>query len=604
MSETFLKLLDLLDKRERRNAVLLFIMMLLMGLLEVLGVASVMPFIAVLANPEVIQTNHYLNFVYTSLGFDDSLSFLIFLGSVVFILVVGSLGFKALTTWVMTRYAQMRNFSLSSRLMRGYLNRPYSFFLNRHSADLGKSILSEVAQVIKGSLIPAIELVANTIVAILIIMLVVVVDPLVALFALAVLGGAYAATYVLLRKRLAKLGEDRVRVVRQRFQITQEAFGGIKDVKVLGLENGYLRSFRNPASRLAVIIANHKLISEIPQFAMQAIAFGCMLILLLALLITREGDLGAVLPLIGLYAFAGSRLNPALQALYRAFTSLRFGKPALDLLHSDLATTESIRGALDTVSVPDARGVVHLNSELRLENVTYTYPLAPNPALVDFSLTIPAKVTVGLVGTTGAGKTTAVDLILGLLVPDKGQLKVDGKSVTGNNLRSWQRNLGYVPQHIFLTDDTVAANIAFGVKTNEIDQQAVERAARIAELHDFVNHDLPSGYQTLVGERGVRLSGGQRQRIGIARALYRDPDLLVLDEATSALDNLTEKVVMEAVHNLGHRKTIIIIAHRLSTVKECDTIFLLEQGRLKASGTFSELAERDQHFSLMAAGLS
>lgn len=604
MIDIYRKIRDLLDARERRNAILLFGMMLVMGLLEVAGVASIMPFIAVLAKPDVVHTNVYLNTIYQNLGFANTNNFLLFLGIVLFILVVGSLAFKALTKWAMARYVQMRNYSLSSRLLRGYLNRPYSFFLNRHSADLGRSVLSEVGSVINKGLMPAMELVANAVVAILIISLIVAVNPVVAIIALVVLGGAYASIYLSLRNYLSRIGADRVRASRERFQITQEAMGGIKDVKILGLENGYIQSFRNPASRLATIMAIEKLISEVPQFAMQAIVYGGMLILLLTLLIARDGDLGAVLPLMALYALAGSRLNPAVQLIYKSFTTLRFGKPALDILHRDLLETGSIEGISSTATIDESHELVRLRSEVRLDKIHYSYPQAERPALVDLSLTIPAKTTVGLVGSTGAGKTSAVDIILGLLVPQKGELRVDGTPITGDAIRAWQRNLGYVPQHIFLTDDTVAANIAFGTPPDDIDQEAVERCARITELHGFVMQDLPKGYQTMVGERGIRLSGGQRQRIAIARALYHDPDVLVLDEATSALDNLTEKAVMDAVQNLAHRKTIIIIAHRLSTVRDCDVIFLLEHGRVKALGTFAELAEHDKHFRLMAAGLT
>ena len=602
MIDTFRKIRDLLDARERRNALILFVMMLFMGLFEVVGVVSIMPFIAVLAKPDVVYTNSYLSATYQFFGFSNTNNFLLFLGGVLFVLVVGSLAFRALTKWATVRYVQMRNYSLSCRLLQGYLERPYSFFLNRHSADLGKTVLSEVSGVIGKGLMPAMELVANTIVAVLIISLVVAVDPMVAAIALVILGGAYATIYLSLRSYLTRIGTDRVSATRQCYQIAQEALGGIKDVKVLGLEKGYIHSFQNPAMRLARISTKFKFISEVPQFAMQAIVYGGMLIILLALMVARDGDLAAVLPLIALYAFAGSRLNPALQTIYRSFTTLRFSKHALDTLHKDLVEIGSIGGAASIIN-DRSHGLLRLQSELQLDNITYSYPQAEHPALIDLSLTIPAKTTVGLVGSTGAGKTTVVDIIMGLLVSQQGEMRVDGIPITGGAIRDWQNNLGYVPQHIFLTDDTVAANIAFGTPPNEIDQDAVERAARIADLHHFVMEELPNGYQTMVGERGIRLSGGQRQRIGIARALFHDPDVLVLDEATSALDNLTEKAVMDAVHNLGHRKTIILIAHRLSTVRECDVIFLLEHGKLKASGTFTELVERDESFSMMAAGL-
>ncbi|PYF99444.1 ABC-type bacteriocin/lantibiotic exporter with double-glycine peptidase domain [Thioalkalivibrio sp. ALE21] len=600
MLETYRKIRDLLDARERRNAVLLFGMMLVMGLLEAVGVASVMPFISVVANPEVVETNDSLNAVYTGLGFTSTDTFLLFLGGGVFVLVVGGLAFKAVTHWAMARFTHMREYSLSSRLLRGYLGRPYSFFLNRHSADLGKSVLSEVGQVINNALMPAVNLLAHGIVAIFLVALVVAVNPVVAVFAVLVLGGAYGLIYWVLRRYIGRIGALRVKANQERFQIAQEALGGIKDVKVLGLENGYLRGFAGPASRFSRVQASNQIINQVPRFALEALVFGGMLVLLMVLLAAEGGELANVLPLIALYAFAGTRLMPALQQVYGALAKLRFGQPALEALHRDLVETEQA-GASATAKVrAETHEVLPLTESIAMDGIVYTYPQAEQPALNHLSLTIPARTTVGLVGSTGAGKTTAVDLILGLLEPQQGHLKIDGQPVSGEAVRAWQRNIGYVPQSIFLTDDTVAANIAFGVSPEQIDPAAVERAARIAELHNFVVSEMPQGYDTLVGERGVRLSGGQRQRIGIARALYHDPEVLVLDEATSALDNLTEKAVMDAVHNLGHRKTIIMIAHRLSTVRECDRIYVLNHGELEAQGTYDELVEGHEAFRAMA----
>lgn len=241
-----------------------------------------------------------------------------------------------------------------------------------------------------------------------------------------------------------------------------------------------------------------------------------------------------------------------------------------------------------------------VKQDIELDQLTYSYPGAKGLAVCDLSLSIPARSTVGLVGASGSGKTTTVDIILGLLTPNAGLLRVDGNSITVSNVRAWQRSIGYVPQHIYLIDDTVAANIALGVPSDQIDLAAVERAARIAMLHEFVINEMPSGYSTRVGERGVRLSGGQRQRIGIARALYHDPEVLILDEATSALDNLTEQAVMNALNTLGNSKTIILIAHRLSTVRGCDQIILLEAGRVKSKGTFNELTKNNESFRAMA----
>jgi len=296
----------------------------------------------------------------------------------------------------------------------------------------------------------------------------------------------------------------------------------------------------------------------------------------------QTGGFNNALPIVSLYVFAGYRLLPSLQQIYVAVTQLTFIRPALDKLHEEFKNLKKYNDNedLDTLS---------LNKSIILNNISYNYPNSSRTALKDISLSIPAKFTVGIVGSTGCGKTTTVDIILGLLEPQKGVLEVDGKIITKKNSRSWQRSIGYVPQSIYLSDNTVATNIAFGVDPKDIDQVAVEKASKIANLHNFVIGELPEQYQTIVGERGVRLSGGQRQRIGIARALYHNPEVLILDEATSALDSQTEKVVMEAVNNLSKNITIILIAHRLSTVKNCDIIFKLDKGQLISQGTFDEV---------------
>ena len=634
MWDVIKKFRDLLDRRERRNAVILFCMILTTGVLEAVGVASVMPFLSVLSNPGVIQEKAYLSWPYNALGFTDTNTFLFFLGIAVFCIVVFGLSFRALTEYFLARYTQMRNYSLSSRLLRSYLSRPYTWFLNRHSADLGKTILSEVGQVINQALIPTAEVIAKGVIVLCLVGMLFVIDPVVALLAAGLLGGSYFVIYLALRRFLSRIGKDRVKANQERFQIAQEAFGGIKEVKAAGLEQGYFRSFLNPARRFAKHQAANRIAGMVPRFFLEALAFGGMLIVILILLAVRGGTLDQVLPTLGVFAFAGMRLLPAMQQVYQNATKLRFGTPALDALYKDMMQGET--STQETISTKRSSDIapLHLHNHIKLSQVTYTYPGATQPAIDNLDMTIDANTTVGLAGATGAGKTTLGDLIMGLLPPDHGQILVDGQPIlesayspsnlspsthnssndsnsssstdnrqliTDNCQRSWQRALGYVPQQIFLADDTVAANIAFGVPAEEIDMQAVERAAKIAELHEFVLQELPNVYETYVGERGVRLSGGQRQRIGIARALYHDPDVLILDEATSALDNLTEKAVMDAVHNLTREKTIILIAHRLSTVQKCDQIFLLEHGRLIGQGTYDQLLNTSQEFRKMAA---
>lgn len=599
MIETYKKIFDLLTRFERRRFAALLAMVLLMGITEAAGVASILPFLAVLSDPSAIETNALLFRLYEGLGFSEINNFLIALGSLIFCLVLFSLIFKAFTLYALVRFSHMRNFSISRRLLAHYLGQPYAWFLNQHSADLGKTVLSEVDQVVDTAIIPAMRSLAHVAVVIFLIGLIIAVDPLAALGASITVGGSYLIIYTAARRYLARIGHDRLNANRERYQIAQEAFGGIKELKVRGIEGLYQQRFHNPARRFARRQAANRIIADTPRYILEAVAFGGMLALVLVLLIRGGGNLAAVIPIIGLYAFAGARLLPAMQQLYSSLTMLRFGRPALDALHRTLTELpEQPPATVDPLN--DLTPPLRLQRRLVLKDVTYRYPRQQRPALNKLNLTIEANTTVGFVGGSGAGKTTAVDVILGLLSPASGSLQVDGTTVNSTTLPRWRPSLGYVPQEIFLTDDTIAANIAFGVPRESIDQQRVENAARLANLHDFVMTRLPEQYDTAVGERGVRLSGGQRQRIGIARALYWDPDVLILDEATSALDNLTEKAVMEAVQSLTKQKTIILIAHRLTTVRDCHRIFLFREGAIEAEGTYEQLIRDNATFRALA----
>jgi ABC-type multidrug transport system fused ATPase/permease subunit len=596
MMQVLIKIITILTPSERKRGGGLMGMILVMAFLDMLGVASVMPFISVLTNPELVQTNAVLNTMFTTsshIGIQTTEQFLFALGVLVFALLVTSLVFKALTTYAQTRFALMREYSIAKRLLEGYLHQPYSWFLSRHSADLGKTILSEVQNVIENAMIPLVNLIAHSTVTLALLILLIIVDPALALSVGVVLGLAYAGIFATMRGRLKRLGQARIHANKERFTTVSEAFGAGKEVKAGGLEQAFIQRFDTPANIYAQSEANARVIAQVPRYALEAVAFGGMLLVILYMM-GKSGSFASAAPIIALYAFAGYRLMPALQQIYSALTQIRFAGPAVDVLLLDLSS-------LQVAEVQhDHPNPLSFSQAITLNHVSYRYPSATQPALKSIDLTVPVHSKVGFVGATGSGKTTIVDVVMWLLEPQEGTLKIDGQTITASNSRQWRLAIGYVPQHIYLADDSVAANIAFGLDTTDIDQAAVECAAKIANLHEFVVNELPQQYQTTVGERGVRLSGGQRQRIGIARALYHNPQVLILDEATSALDNLTEQAVMEAVYNLGRGITIILIAHRLSTVKACDTIFLLEKGELKAQGTFDELTHANERFRAMA----
>lgn len=589
--QIFKKLLFLLTPLERKRAGLLILMIMVMALLEMIGVASILPFVTVLTNPDLLETNFILSKIFqtsSAFGVENTQQFIFGLGILVFILLIISVSFKVLTIYTQVRFIEMCQCNISKRLIKGYLHQSYSWFLNRNSADFGKTILSEVNQIVINGIGSIMELISRGMVIIALISLLVVTDPKLALTVGLVLPAIYGIIFRFVKKYLKNFGKESLKNNELRFMTVSEAFGAIKEIKVGGLEKAYINIFSNSAQIFARTQTFARVISQFPRFIIEIIFFGGILLMMFYIM-SQTGGLNSALPIISLYVFASYRLMPALQQVYGSFTQLAFVAPSLDKLHEDFKSLKSLNESLD-------QEILIINKKIALKNIYYHYPNSSKAVLKNINLTIPSKSTVGFVGVTGSGKTTIVDIILGLLQPQKGTLEVDEKVITKKNLRSWQKSIGYVPQHIYLSDDTVAANIAFGTETKDINQDMIEKASKIANLYKFVVDELPKKFQTTIGERGVRLSGGQRQRVGIARALYRNPKVLILDEATSALDTQTEQVVMDAINNLSKEITIILIAHRLSTVKNCDIIYLLEEGQIKDKGSFKELQNVNEKF--------
>ena len=587
-------MLDLMAPAERRRLFMLVPVVTVNALVQVVGIASIMPFLALVSSPDTIQTNTLLRWTFDTLGFADVTGFMVFVGVIVLVVLITSNAFAAFTHLKLLRFSWDMNHLLSVRMLREYLYKPYAFFLDQNTSGLAKNILGEVRQAITGYLVSGMNLFAHGISALLILGLLVAINPALALISFAFLGGCYAIVFRIVRGRLSNAGRQRSLSDKARYKAANEALTGAKEIKLLGKEQPFLARFTTPSKRYGRFMAQQQVIAMIPRYVFETIAFGGMLIIVIYLLV-REQTLVTVLPTLGVYAFASYRLLPALQSIFGSVSSMRFSASAVELLHHDLERANPV-ATVDR----DAVEPLPFTSLVELRRVTYAYPNAPRPVFDDFSLSVKPRTSVALVGATGSGKTTAIDLLLGLLQPQAGQLMVDGVAVTSANMASWQKNLGYVPQEIFLADDTVAANIAFGVPHKKLDQEAVERAARQANIHDFIVNELPRGYETEIGERGIRLSGGQRQRLGIARALYHDPDILILDEATSALDNVTEESVFGAVNEIGKSKTVVMIAHRITTVRACDVIHVLKEGRIVAKGSYDELLQSSAAFRALA----
>ncbi|MEK6730670.1 MAG: ABC transporter ATP-binding protein [Pseudomonadota bacterium] len=588
------KIIALLDRGDRIKAGLLLFPMLVAAIVDVIGIAFVMPFIVMVADPGAIQAHQKLLYFYQLSHASSPHRFLILLGIVLFFVLVIANALGALNNWFMWKFMGAQESKISSRLLEKYLSHPYEFFLNQNTSALMKNIITETEVVSHGIIMYSMQLLTKLFAVFFIVLLLMIVNFKLAVFLSVIMGSVYAVIYAFIRKRLGRISIDMTTSQEARFQLLNESFGGVKEIKFLKLSRFFLNQFKESTEKYTSSKARLQIISTMPKYILESIAFGGVFLIVVYMLAAQHST-ATILPILGVYVFAGYRLLPALQTIFMILSSLKGGFASLDLVSHDLLTSLTIN---QENSMPSNKLI--MQKTLQLNAIQFSYPNATCPVFSNFHFVVQANTTIGLVGTTGAGKTTLIDIILGVLSHQSGALVVDNVVINGDNLSHWQANIGYVPQQIFLLDNTIASNIAFGIEKENIDYAAVERAARIANLHDFIVSELPLQYQTVVGERGVRLSGGQRQRIGIARALYRDPGVLILDEATSSLDGITELAIMDAIHNLARKKTIIIIAHRLTTLKECDVIYIMEKGKIVDKGKYESLMSVNLEFQKMA----
>jgi ATP-binding cassette, subfamily B, bacterial PglK len=586
------KLLYLLSERERKQAFSLLLLSVIIAVVDAAGVASIMPFMAVMSDPEVITSNPLLSKAYEYLAFSSERDFLVFLGSTLFWLLIGSLFLKGIGTYLTLKFTRLREYTIGRKLYSRYLEQNYSYFVSRHSAEIHKIILSEVAVVVTSGLAPLLTIISQGIVVFFLIIMLIFVDWKIAIISGLVFSVIYGLLFFATNKLVVREGMGRAEANNKRFMSLSESAGALKEIKLKGFEYKYIERFSAPARKYANHLANGLAISQLPRFALEALIFGGLIV---ASLWVGGGDSSAV-PLIALYAFAGYRLMPALQQIYTSVTQLRLVDAPLNSLYNDLTT-------LPVRDVSDEEGVKHDSSSpissIEFRNISFKYPGSDAFALSSIDLKIKRGDLVGLVGLTGSGKTTLVDLLLGLFDPTNGEVLVNGLPRKDNSLKGWSRNVAYVPQDIFIADETMRSNIAFGVPVDDIDDGAVKRASELACLDEFTM-SLPKKYETMLGERGGKLSGGQKQRVGIARALYTNPNLLVMDEATSALDTITEKNISDSIKNIAKDITVVIVAHRMSTIMSCDKIYLLESGKISASGSYKELVQANKKFEELA----
>jgi ABC-type multidrug transport system fused ATPase/permease subunit len=567
------KLGYIFDKRDKWKIALLLVAVVIGSFLELLGVTIFMPFINIIQEPGEIQRKWYLRMFYELFHFQSAKSFLAALSAAIIVVYVVKNVYLIIEKSYIYRFSYNTQMKLSTRLLNTYMKEPYTFHLNKNIATLQRSLQEDTAKFMQ-VILYSLELVAELAVCFVLVVYLLFVSKSITVIVLGLLVVCVGAFLLLTRKYSRKLGQDNQGYQGKIYQWMNQALGGIKEIKILGREEFFTEEYRKYYIKFAKGLRIARTISILPKYAVEAVAISGLLIGIIVKLLLGEADMAYYIPQLTVFAVAAFRLMPSVGRINEHATNTLYALPSVDLVYHDLVEIEDYIEKQDSEVKEDW----NLCRGIEVKNVTYCYPDTDEPVIEDASLSIQKGRTAAFIGASGAGKTTMVDIILGLLTPQKGVVLADDINVH-EKPRTFHAQVGYIPQVIYLSDDTIRNNIAFGVKESDIDEQAVRRSMEKAQLTEFVD-SLVHGLDTIVGDRGVRLSGGQRQRIGIARALYHDPEILVLDEATSALDNDTEAAVMEAVENLRGMKTMIIIAHRLTTIRNADLIYEVEGGRV------------------------
>ena len=567
----------LLDPTERRRVLLLAPLVLVSAGMEIVGVSAVIPFMTLLAEPQAVSDLPIVGPMVRSSGVEDVGTLLRYAGLGLALMVLLMNAVVMLTRYRQYRFSTGLIAGMSTRLLRHYLSQPYAFTLTRNTGDLTNLVVREVERVTLGAN-AGLGLMTNAVTITALLVFLILLDPLLALVSFLVLGNLYGLVFLASRRYLTRTSREVVRLGGERIKAVNEALGGFREVKMGSREAAALRHYARPTLRYADIQAVVMAISRLPRYALESIAVGGV-VAVASLMAGREGSVVATLPLLGAYVFAGLRLIPAMQYLFQNVAVLRSVQGSVEAIERDFADLDEDRDALGEPPNPPL-----FQRAISLDGVSFSYPAGDSEAVRGVHLLLAKGRSLAIVGRTGSGKTTLVNVLLGLLEPSSGTVSVDGVVVTRDRRRAYRRLFGYVPQDIFLIDDTIRRNVALGIPDDEIDDEAVQVACRQAQVDDFIEGELTSGYDTVVGERGVRLSGGQRQRIGIARALYHQPAVLVFDEATSALDVHTERRVFDALEAIARERTLVMIAHRLETVAMADLVIVLDSGCVSNEG--------------------
>lgn len=591
------KILPLITQRDRWKFLVLLVLMIVASIMEAIGIGVVPAFVTLVMKPSALAENRWVGEWFVGMPEQITLKILIWASIGLFVFVVLKNIFLTFVYYIQSRIVASQRVKIADRMFKIYQSAPYEWHLQRSTSDFLRSIQNDTAQVLSGVVLPLLGLIMAIIMTVVIVIVLVLSTPGVTVLALVVTGAGLLLVIRMLQKRLRLTGMVSWVEYREQAKAIQQGFGGLVDARISGCEEYLSKSHKRSLQRLAASQLQQQTVQRATPYAVEAFAILGLLVILF-LLVSGSDSLASSLPVIALLAVVMVRLKQVASQIASSINQMNIARAFIPAIVEDLNELEAIEAKRQAVQ-SHTQLISHFE-KLELENVTYSYPNTQDPVTRDISLELKRGESIAFVGETGCGKSTLVNVILGLLEPQSGYVRVNDIEIE-RDLTGWRAQLGYIPQSVYLIDDTIAANVAFGVEKSEVDENQLWKAISSACLADYVNA-LPEGLETVIGEAGVRLSGGQRQRLGIARALYQDPGVLVMDEATSALDNKTEEKVMKATQNLKRDRTLIMIAHRLSTVEDCDRLYLMREGAIEAVGSFAELKKDSVLFGEMLKG--
>ena len=589
-------LIQVLTPEQRKKLYVLQVLVIISAIFEVLSVLSIGPFMAIVGNIDLVESNLIINKLYIISGATNNIEFLFYVGLGVLVLMFSAAITSIVTIWKLSMYAANVGSEFGDRLYEHYIRMDYQHYTTINSANLVKKIATEVNRVTDNVLQPLVQINARLATILFISIFVFIYNPMVAIVGVTVLCVAYFILFSIVKNRLAVNGKLISEYSRKRFTLMNEGFGAIKELQILGREHYFIREFEKSGKVFAASYGSSNSLYNMPRYFMEFVVYSSMVALILLLLKTYDSDLSSVLPILGVFGIAAFKLLPSFQQVYSGAAQLRSNISAFRSLEDDLRNANTGKDK-PIESFSDDK----LVGSLKLENISFRYKGSENNTLDNISLEIPLKSTIGIVGPSGSGKSTLLDILIGSLSIDSGKLLIGDSELNKHNLRLWRNGIGYVSQMSLIKDGTISENIAFGLKTSDIDMVQLRSATDMAQLTDWIM-SLPEGFDTKVGEKGVQISGGQRQRIAIARALYNNADYLFFDEATSALDGVTEEQIMQSIANMAGLKTIVMIAHRFNTIRNCDQIYYIEAGKVVAFGTYNQLISQNDKFKKMAGG--